>query len=91
MKKKLIALCVLAVFLAGCAAHTHVIGSGGSGGASVTKKQFYVLSIWPLNDVDTKSMAGDAENYTIETKMTFVDALITVLTPIAARSVKVTK
>ena len=93
MKRKLIALCVLAVFLAGCAAHTHVIGNGGSGGATVTKRQLYVISIVPINDIDTKAMAGDAENYTIETKATFVDGLISALTGgvIGIRSVSVTK
>ena len=92
MKKKIIALCVLAVFLGACAMHTHVIGSGGAG-ATVTKRQLYVVGLVPINDIDTKVIAGDAENYTIVTQTTFVDGLISVLTGgiISIRSVSVTK
>ena len=93
MKKKLITFCVLALFLASCAAHTHVVGSGSSGGNTVTKRQLYIIAIVPINDIDTNALAGSATDYTIVTKQTFVDGLISALTGgiITIRSVSVTK
>ena len=67
MQKKVIALLLLAVFvLAGCAAHVHVVGEGAQGTETVASRQFYIISLAPLNEVDTRAMAGDAEDYTIK-------------------------
>ena len=46
-----------------------------------------------LNEVDTREMAGEAENYEIKTQKTFIDGLIGVLTYslISPRTVTVTK
>jgi len=93
MKRKLLVFCALAVLLASCAAHTHVVGTGGSGQDSVTKRQLYVVAIVPINEIDTQAMAGNAQNYTIETRQTFVDGFISALAMgvIHIRSVTVTK
>ena len=94
MQKKVIALLLLAVFvLAGCAAHVHVVGEGAQGTETVASRQFYIISLAPLNEVDTHAMAGGAEDYTIKTAAGFVDILITTVTSgiITSRKVVVVK
>ena len=81
MKKKLIAPLLLAVFvLAGCAAHMHVVGEGAQGTEVVATRQFYLIGLAPLNEVDTRAMAGGAEDYTIKTAVGFVDIVIATVT-----------
>ena len=94
MKKKLIAPLLLAVLvLAGCSAHVHMVGQGAQGTEVVTARQFYVISLAPLNEVDTHAMAGGAEDYTIKTAASFVDIVIATVTGgiITSRKVVVEK
>ena len=103
MKRTLAVLLPLlaACLLAGCSAHTHVIGDGPSapsdapGADKVKQRQWYVLwGLVPLNDVETDATAGEEEDYEIRTEVTFVDGLISAVTSIVtitARSVTVTK
>ena len=95
--KNLIALGMLATILlliVGCAAHTHVVGDGGQE-MQVNARQWYILwGLVPLNKVDTKEMAGGAENYTVYTRHNFLDFLINIptgLLTINSRTVSVTK
>jgi hypothetical protein len=73
----------------------HTVGEGAKGNTEVVQRQWYVLwGLAPLNDVDTNSMAGGAEDYNIEVKQSFVDAIIGAFTgavTIAPRTVTVTK
>ena len=94
MKKKLIAPLLLAVLvLAGCSAHVHVVGKGAQGTEVESTRQFYVISLAPLNEVDTRAMAGGAEDYTIKTAAGFVDIVIGAVTGgiITSRKVVVEK
>lgn len=88
-------LALSVVFLVGCAAHTHVIGSGAKGGESVSNTQWYaVWGLVPLGMVDTKAMAGGASDYTIKTQQTFLDYFIGMFTgavTICRRTVTVEK
>jgi hypothetical protein len=60
-----------------------MVGNGGGSGEVVTKKQWYVLfGLAPLNSVNSKEMAGGAENYTVTTKFSFLDQVIGVITGI---------
>ncbi|MDA1193275.1 MAG: hypothetical protein O3A46_16490 [Candidatus Poribacteria bacterium] len=71
------ALLVLVVTLSGCWTHTHVVGDGAQGNDVTSTRQWYVLfGLIPLNEVDSKAMAGDAANYTVETQTTLIDAVI---------------
>ena len=74
-------------------ANSHIIGTGGAGGQSISKRQLYVTSLVPLNEVDTNAMAGGAANYTIGTKQDIVDIIIGIGTGgiISSRKVTVTK
>lgn len=92
--KKLIPVLMLAVLcLASCSAHVHMVGEGAQGTEVSASRQFYVISLAPLNEVDSQDMAGDATDYTIKTQVGFVDILIGVVTGglITSRSVTVTR
>ena len=53
----------------------------------------WAISLVPINDVDTREMAGDASDYEIETKVDVIDLIIYSLTSglIASRKVTVKK
>lgn len=91
----MILILAFACILAGCAAHTHYIGTGAQGDAKVEARQWYVLfGLVPINNVDTRDMAGGLPDYTIETKQSFLDVVINIFTgavSVYSRTVTVTK
>jgi hypothetical protein len=95
--KKIVSLLLLAsiLFMVGCSTHIHVVGDGGKAGTKDEARQWYILfGLVPLNDVKSKTMAGDASNYTIKTQATFLDGVITLFTSIvtiSCRTVEVSK
>ena len=93
MRKLIPALMLAVLILASCASHVHMVGEGAQGTMMSKARQFYVIDLAPLNEVDTKAMAGDAADYTIKTEASFVDGLISVLALgiITVRTVTVTK
>lgn len=97
MLRKTVALLLIAVMLfltAGCAAHIHKVGKGGIGNP-IEERQWYILwGLVPINDVDTAEMAGDAEDYTITTEVSPLDAIIGIvagIVTISSRTVTVEK
>lgn len=51
-----------------CSSQTFIVGSGSQTGQTETARQWFILfGLIPLNNVDTKAMAGDATNYEINT------------------------
>lgn len=91
----LVLLSCTVLILAACSAHVHVIGSGGQGNAVLEQRQWYVLfGLVPINNVDTKVMAGTADNYTIRTEQSALDVVINIFTGLVSvysRTVTVTK
>lgn len=82
------------VVLAGCMTHEHIVGTGAATGYTESAKQWYLIGgLIPLNNVDTKAMSGDAQNYKIITQTTVVDAILGGLTGslLVPRTVKVVK
>lgn len=80
-----IALLLLSFFLSGCCATMHTVGTGGKGDCTsvgqydAKKKQWYLFwGLLPLNKVDSKALAGGAQNYTIRTTTSFGDGLIAI-------------
>ena len=92
IKILIIATSFLLIFSA-CTAHTHIVGKGAQGTSIVSKRQLWVISLVPINDVDTREMAGDAIDYEIETKVDVIDLIVYGLTSglIASRKVTVKK
>ena len=83
----------LVLFISACTTHTHIVGKGAQGTAEVSKRQLWVISLVPINDVDTREMAGDASDYEIETKVDVIDMIISSFTSgiIVSRKVTVKK
>jgi hypothetical protein len=83
------------MLLAGCSAHTHIVGDGAQGMQKMEQRQWYILwGLVPMNDVDTHAMAGNATDYTIHTEASVIDILIGMvagIVTIGSRTVTVTK
>ena len=59
----------------------------------MSKRQLWVFSLVPINDVDTHKMAGGATDYEIQTQVDFIDAIVSGFTSgiVTSRSVIVKK
>lgn len=72
---------VSSIALSSCYSYTSVVGKGAEGTQKVTKWNHYLIEgLAPVSVSDSKAMAGGAENYTVNTKQTFVNGLIAALT-----------
>ena len=95
LRVRIVAALLAVALLAGCSAHTHMIGTGASGFDETQERQWYILwGLVPLNDVDSAAMAGGATDYTIHTKVSFIDILIGIVATyvtVSSRTVTVTK
>jgi len=94
MSKKIMGVLLVALMLvASCAPHSHIVGDGAQGHASVTMREIYVINLIPLKEIDSKDLAGDAANYTIDTKVDFLGVVVQLVTGgiITSRTVTVTK
>ena len=64
-----------------CYSYTSVVGEGAKGNQEVTKWNHYVIyGLAPVGVSDSKQMADGAENYTVYTRQSFVNGLISGLT-----------
>ena len=87
--KAFLGIFLLLIFLSSCMSLTHVVGNGASSGVATEKKQWYALwGLVPINEVDSKAMAGGAQNYTIKSKVKFVDYVISAFTSIVTVNVQ---
>lgn len=96
MRKVLILSVVVVCFLlTACYTTTHIVGKGAQGNNVQIARQWYaVYGLAPLNNVDSKAMAGDAKDYTVVVQQTFIDGVINAFTSsftVTCQSVKVTK
>jgi hypothetical protein len=91
----ILSLVLLLAVLAGCAAHVHTIGKGPQGSTMIQERQWYILwGLVPLNQVNTKAMAGNATNYQIRTEASPIDVIIGMVAGVVtvnSRTVTVTK
>jgi hypothetical protein len=79
--KSFLVIFLLVFLLSSCMSLTHVVGTGASSGVSTEKKQWYALwGLVPINEVNSKAMAEGASNYTIKSKVKFVDYVISAFT-----------
>lgn len=96
--KKIIAASLILAFcclLVGCYTFNHQVGSGAQSYDQVEERQWYVLwGLVPINNVDSKAMAGGAANYDVKTEFNVVDVIITAFTSMVTvhcQTVTVTK
>lgn len=91
----IILVAAFAFVMVGCTTHEHVVGRGSTTGYTESARQWYIgWGLVSLNDVDTRAMAGGAQDYKIVTKTSLVDAIINSVAGVAsiqARTVQVVK
>jgi hypothetical protein len=84
MKNKFVSftlLSFLCLSMASCYTLTYAVGSGAQTGETITEKNHYLVSgLATIKTSDPNRMAGDAKNYQVTIKHSFVDGLINVLT-----------
>ena len=70
-----------ALLLTSCYSYTTVVGTGGTGQQEVTEWNHYVVyGLAPIDVSDPSTMNGDADNYTVHTRHTFINGLVASLT-----------
>ena len=70
-----------AMLLTSCYSYTSVVGAGAKGSTQSTKWNHYVLfGLAPVGVSDSKQMADGANDYTVHTRQSFVNGLISGLT-----------
>lgn len=84
MKNSLKTIAVIfasSILLTSCYSYTSVVGDGAKGNSQTTKWNHYVVyGLAPVGVSDSKQMAGDAKDYTVHTRQTFVNGLVASLT-----------
>ncbi len=71
----------LSMLLSSCYSYTSVVGKGAQGNRQTTEWNHYVVyGLAPVKVSDSKKMADGAQNYTVHTRQTFVNGLISALT-----------
>ena len=71
----------MSIMLTSCYSYTSVVGKGAQGSAEVTKWNHYVLGgLAPVGVSDSKEMADGATDYTVHTRHTFINGLVSSLT-----------
>ena len=79
--KMIAILFVSSILFTSCYSYTTVVNQGAQGHEEVTKWNNYIFwGLAPVGVSDAKLMSGGAENYTVNTKTTFVNGLLGGLT-----------
>ncbi|WP_310557363.1 Bor family protein [Flavobacterium sp.] len=72
---------LMLLLLNSCYSYTSVVGKGAQGDTKVVKNNTYFIhGLVKTNQSNPKEMADGAANYTIETKHTFLNGLLTAIT-----------
>lgn len=72
---------VASMLLTSCYSYTSVVGKGAQGNTQVTKWNHYLINgLAPVGVSDSKQMADGAENYTVFTRYSFINGLVSALT-----------
>lgn len=84
MKKQLFSLVLvfsLSISLTSCYTYNVTVGEGSQTGVEVRKMNHYLIyGLAPVGVSNPAEMAGNAENYNVTIKHTFVDGLINAIT-----------
>jgi hypothetical protein len=69
------------MLLTSCFSYTTIVNEGAQGHEEVTKWNHYLFwGLAPVGISDAKQLSGGVENYTVNTKTTFLNGLINGLT-----------
>tara|TARA_B110000003_G_scaffold276433_1_gene322855 strand:+ start:980 stop:1276 length:297 start_codon:yes stop_codon:yes gene_type:complete len=70
-----------AMLLSSCYSYTSVVGKGAQGNSQTTEWNHYVVyGLAPVGVSDSKQMADGAENYSVHTRQSFVNGLVSAIT-----------
>ncbi|WP_179352477.1 Bor family protein [Winogradskyella vidalii] len=79
--KMIAAVFAVSMLLTSCYSYTSVVGNGAQGNSQTTEWNHYVVyGLAPVGVSDSKQMAGGAENYTVHTRQSFVNGLVSAIT-----------
>jgi PBP1b-binding outer membrane lipoprotein LpoB len=79
--KRMSVVFAASMLLTSCYSYTSVVGNGAQGNNETTNWNHYVIyGLAPVGVSDSKQMAGGAENYTVHTRQSFVNGLISAIT-----------
>ena len=68
---------------AGCFSISHTVGRGPQRvppAVEYHERWFALYGLWPMDDFDSKALAGDARDYRVTTEFTFSDVVMSALT-----------
>jgi len=69
------------LLLTSCYSYTSVVGKGAQGNSKTTKWNHYIFyGLAPVGVSNSKQMANGAENYTVRTRQSFINGLVSSLT-----------
>jgi hypothetical protein len=78
---KILLAILLTTSISSCYSVSYAVGGGSKTGEVITEKnQFLVYGLAPLKIADPTKMAGDAKDYQVTIKHTFVDGLFNFIT-----------
>ena len=79
--KMMAMLFVTSMLLTSCYSYTSVVGNGGSGNSQTTEWNHYVIyGLAPVGVSNSKQMAGGASDYTVHTRQSFLNGIVSGLT-----------
>ena len=71
----------VSLLLTSCYSYTSVVGEGAQGTEEVTEWNHYVLfGLAPVDVSDSQAMAEGADNYTVHTRQSFLNGLLSAIT-----------
>ena len=69
------------MLLTSCFSYTSVVGIGAQGTSQTTNWNHYVIyGLAPIEVSDSKQIANGTENYTVHTRQSFVNGLVSAIT-----------
>ncbi|CAI8886664.1 Bor family protein [Chryseobacterium sp. IT-36CA2] len=69
------------ILLTSCYSYTSVVGKGATGVEKTTKwNHYFVEGLIPASVSDSNKLANGSENYTVHTRQTFLNGLISAVT-----------
>lgn len=79
--KKIVIAAMLSMSLTSCYVHEYTIGKGAQKGISKTQwNHFAVNGLAPIKTAQPEEMAGGAKDYTVKTRFSFINYIISGIT-----------